>query len=191
VRAIGAEHLENALAALAASVLAGAAPLEAARAIERAAPRPGRFEVHGSGPHVVIDFAHSPDALTRTLRTARQLCRGKLWLVFGAGGNRDRDKRPAMGQAARTADRVLLTSDNCRDEDPGEICAAIGAGLRGHPDVAEELDRERAIGRAITSAGESDVVLVAGRGPERELQLGSRRIPLVDADVAEAALRLR
>jgi UDP-N-acetylmuramoyl-L-alanyl-D-glutamate--2,6-diaminopimelate ligase len=191
VRAIGAEHLENALAALAAAVLAGAAPLEAARAIELAAPRPGRFEVQGSGPHVVIDFAHSPDALTRTLRTARQLCRGKLWLVFGAGGNRDRDKRPAMGQAARAADRVLLTSDNSRDEDPREICAAIGTGLQGHPSVAEELDRERAIGQAITGAAEDDVVLVAGRGPERELQLGSRRIPLVDAEVAEAALRLR
>ncbi|HKY35160.1 MAG TPA: UDP-N-acetylmuramyl-tripeptide synthetase [Polyangiaceae bacterium] len=191
LRAIGAEHVENALAALGAAILAGALPLEAARAIERAAPQPGRFEVHGSGPHVVIDFAHSPDALARTLRTARQLCRGKLWLVFGAGGNRDREKRPAMGEAARAADRVLLTSDNCRDEHPGAICAAIGAGLQGHPDVAQELDRERAISRAIAAADADDVVLVAGRGPERELQLGSRHIPLVDAEVAEAALRLR
>jgi UDP-N-acetylmuramoyl-L-alanyl-D-glutamate--2,6-diaminopimelate ligase len=140
---------------------------------------------------VVVDFAHGPDALTRTLRTARQLCRGKLWLVFGAGGNRDQGKRPAMGEAARAADRVLLTSDNCRDEDPRDICAALGEGLRDHPNVAEVLDRERAISQAIAAAEESDVVLVAGRGPERELQLGSRRIPLVDAEVAEAALRLR
>jgi UDP-N-acetylmuramoyl-L-alanyl-D-glutamate--2,6-diaminopimelate ligase len=191
VRAIGAEHVENALAALAAAILAGASPIEAARAIELCQPRPGRFEVHGSGPHAVVDFAHTPDALFRTLRTARQLCRGELWLVFGAGGNRDREKRPAMGQAARTADRVLLTSDNCRDEDPGQICEAIRSGLVGHERVLVELDRARAIQQAVASAGADDVVVIAGRGPERELQLGSRRIPLVDAEIAEAALGLR
>lgn len=191
VRAIGAEHVENALAALSAAVLSGAAAASAAQAIELAAPRPGRFEVHGAGPHVVVDFAHSPDALARALGTAQALCRGKLWLVFGAGGNRDREKRPAMGEAARGADRVLLTTDNCRDEDPRRICDDIAEGLTGHDSVSLELDRERAIRHAVASAAESDVVLIAGRGPELELELGSRRIPLVDADVAEAALRMR
>ena len=191
LHAIGPEHVENALAALAAAILTGASPLAAAQAIERIRPRPGRFEVHGRGPHVVVDFAHSPDALMRTLRTARSLCARQLWLVFGAGGNRDRDKRPAMGEAARAAERVILTSDNCRDEDPRDICQAIQAGLTGHVGVEVELDREQAIRRAIAEAGPDDVILIAGRGPERELQLGSSRIPLVDADVAEAALRLR
>lgn len=191
VRAIGAEHMENALAALAAAVLAGADAAAAARAIEAAPPRPGRFQVYGRGPHVVVDFAHSPDALTRTLGTARSLCGGKLWLVFGAGGNRDRDKRPVMGQAARAADRVVLTSDNCRDEDPRDICAALQSGLGDHPGVAIELNREQAIVETVLAAATNDVVLVAGRGPERELLLGDRRIPLVDGDVVEAALTSR
>jgi UDP-N-acetylmuramoyl-L-alanyl-D-glutamate--2,6-diaminopimelate ligase len=191
VRAIGAEHMENALAALAAATLAGAEPARAAHAIELAAARPGRFEVHGAGPHVVVDFAHTPDALTRTLATARSLCSGALSVVFGAGGNRDKDKRPAMGEAARQADRVFLTTDNCRDEDPAAICAALGAGLVGHPQVTVELDRARAIGHAIAHASTDDVVLVAGRGPERELQIGHQRVALVDGEVVDAALASR
>lgn len=147
--------------------------------------------MHGTGPYVVVDFAHSPDALTRTLRTARSLCQGKLCVVFGAGGKRDRDKRPAMGEAARQADAVLLTCDNSRDEDPADICRALHSGLTGHPSVSVELDRERAILRAIGDARAEDVVVIAGRGPERELDLGSRRITLVDADVARAALAAR
>lgn len=191
LRAIGAEHVENALAALCAATLAGVPTARAALAVERAAPRPGRFEVYGNAPHVVVDFAHSPDALRRVVGTARALSSGKLWLVFGAGGNRDRDKRPAMGEAARAADRVLLTSDNCRDEDPREICAAIRRGLSGHADVMLELDREQAIRQAVSAAAPGDVVLVAGRGPERVLDLGTKRIALCDADVVQAALAER
>jgi UDP-N-acetylmuramoyl-L-alanyl-D-glutamate--2,6-diaminopimelate ligase len=191
LRAIGAEHVENALAALCGAILAGVSPLAAAAAIERAAPRPGRFEVHGAGPYVVVDFAHSPDALARTLATARALCAGDVWLVFGAGGKRDKAKRPAMGQAASRADRVIVTTDNCRDEDPRQICQALLEGLVGHAHASVELDRERAIREAVAAAGPTDVILIAGRGPERELDLGSRRIQLVDADVAEAALSER
>lgn len=191
IRALGAEHVENALAALAAAALAGVEPRSALAAIEQAPPRPGRFEVYGSGPHVVVDFAHSPDALERTLRTARGLCQGQLWVVFGAGGKRDRDKRPAMGEAARQADVVVLTTDNCRNEDPSEICHALQMGLVGHMRVSVELDRERAILGAIADARPEDVVVIAGRGPERELDLGSSRITLVDAEVAQAALTAR
>lgn len=191
IRALGAEHVENALAALAAATLAGVKPRTALAAIEQAPPRPGRFEVYGSGPYVVVDFAHSPDALERTLRTARGLCQGQLCVVFGAGGKRDRDKRPAMGEAARQADVVVLTTDNCRNEDPSEICRALQLGLADHPRVSVELDRERAIVRAIADAQPEDVVVIAGRGPERELDLGSRRITLVDAEVAQAALTAR
>jgi UDP-N-acetylmuramoyl-L-alanyl-D-glutamate--2,6-diaminopimelate ligase len=191
LRAIGPEHLENALAALCAAILAGVPAQRAARAIERAAPRPGRFEVYGNGPHVVVDFAHSPDALARVISTARALCAGKLWLVFGAGGKRDRDKRPSMGEAARGADHVVLTSDNCRDEDAREICAAIRGGLGDHAGVTLELDRERAIREAVSGAAADDVVLVAGRGPERELDLGTKRIALVDGEVAQTALAER
>src|SRR5690606_9256352 len=114
-----------------------------------------------------------------------------LWLVFGAGGNRDRDKRPAMGQAARAADQVVLTTDNCRDDDPRDICAALRSGLGDHAGVTPELSRERAIREAVLAAGASDVVLVAGRGPERELVIGGQRLPLVDGDVVGAALTSR
>lgn len=191
VRAIGAEHLENALAALCGAVLSGVAAEQAARAIAAARPRPGRFEVFGSGPYAVVDFAHSPDALTRVIRTARALCAGELWLVFGAGGTRDREKRPAMGEAARAADHIVLTTDNCRDEAARDICQDIAAGLIGHASVTLELDRERAIRSTIRAATPGDVVLVAGRGPERELQLGTQRVTLVDADVVRAALAER
>lgn len=188
VRAIGAEHLENALAALCGAVLSGAAAEPAARAIAGAASRPGRFEVFGSGPYAVVDFAHSPDALTRVIRTARALCAGKLWVVFGAGGKRDREKRPAMGEAARAADHVVLTTDNCRDEDARDICRAIRAGLAGHPNVTLDLDREHAIRGTIAAAAVDDVVLVAGRGPETELDLGPQRVRLSDGEVCESAL---
>jgi UDP-N-acetylmuramoyl-L-alanyl-D-glutamate--2,6-diaminopimelate ligase len=191
LRAIGHEHVENALAALCAAIMAGVEPRAAAAAIEQAAPRPGRFEVHGTGPFVVVDFAHSPDALMRTLGTARALCRGELWLVFGAGGKRDKGKRVAMGQAASRADHVLVTTDNCRDEDPRDICQALMAGLVGHAHALVELDRERAIREAVAAAEAEDVIVIAGRGPERELDLGFRRITLVDAEVAEQALRER
>ena len=93
-----------------------------------------------------------------------------------------------MGRAARLADRVVLTSDNCRDEDPRDICAALQSGLIGHSGVTIELDRAQAIEAAVVNAAPEDVVLVAGRGPERELLIGRERIPLVDADVVEAAL---
>lgn len=191
VRAIGPEHVENALAALCAAILAGVPPEPATRAIERAAPRPGRFEVYGTAPHVVVDFAHSPDALRRVVSTARALCTGELWVVFGAGGNRDREKRPVMGEAARAADHVVLTSDNCRDEDPREICAAIRDGLHGHESVLVELDRERAIRTAVAAAEPDDVVLVAGRGTERELSQGGERVQLCDGEVVQAALGQR
>ncbi len=191
VRAIGPEQLENALAALSAAVLAGVPAEQAAAAISRARPPAGRFEVFGNGPRVVVDFAHSPDALSRVLRTARSLCEGKLVVVFGAGGNRDRDKRPAMGEAARAADHVLLTTDNCRDEAPAAICEAIRTGLAGHEHVSIVLQRDEAIGRAVAQAGAADVVLIAGRGPERELVVGEQRLLLVDGQVATAALARR
>jgi UDP-N-acetylmuramoyl-L-alanyl-D-glutamate--2,6-diaminopimelate ligase len=191
LRAVGPEHVENAMAALAAAILAGVPAPAAARAIEAVAPRPGRFEVHGAGPHVVIDFAHSPDALARTLATARSLCAGDLWLVFGAGGRRDRDKRPAMGAAARAADHVILTSDNCRDEDPRAICDDLLKGLVEHPQTTLELDRERAIHQAIAAAASTDLVVIAGRGPETQLDLGTHRLALIDAVVAEQALQRR
>jgi UDP-N-acetylmuramoyl-L-alanyl-D-glutamate--2,6-diaminopimelate ligase len=205
LRAIGDIYAENAIAALAAAMVAGVPPDDAARALAEAPVPPGRFEVvHGgpharardesglehptAGPRVVVDYAHSPDALARTLAVARTLCEGTLVVVFGAGGDRDRDKRSPMGAAAARADRVVLTSDNPRSEDPVRIADAIRAGIPAERDVTVELDRRKAIVLAVRGAGPRDVVVIAGRGPETEQIVGEARVPLDDAAEARAAL---
>jgi UDP-N-acetylmuramoyl-L-alanyl-D-glutamate--2,6-diaminopimelate ligase len=187
VRAIGEIFAENAIAALMAAVASGIRPEDAARAISAMAPPSGRFELVARRPDVVVDFAHTPDALARTLATARHLCSGSLTVVFGAGGNRDRAKRPLMGAAAAVADRVILTSDNPRDENPEAIAAAIRDGIRSSCLVRVELDRERAIQVALEEADAGDVVVVAGRGHETEQVTGARRVPFVDQEVARRA----
>jgi len=191
VRAIGDVYAENALAAVGAALSAGVPIEKAAAAIARAEAPPGRFEVVSRRPYVIVDYAHSPDALARTVASARQLARARLVVVFGAGGHRDREKRPKMGEAAHPADHVLITSDNPRDEDPGAIAAAIRLGLGAHPNVDTELDRRAAIRRAIIGAATEDVVLIAGRGHETEQIVGDQAFAFSDKDVALAAVRER
>jgi UDP-N-acetylmuramoyl-L-alanyl-D-glutamate--2,6-diaminopimelate ligase len=143
----------------------------------------------GAGePHVVVDYAHTPDALARTLASARALCAGRLTVVFGAGGKRDKAKRAPMGEAARVADRVVLTSDNPRDEDPRAIARAIAAGLAGHGGVETALDRAEAITRAVRGSGAGDVVVVAGKGHETEQVVGAVARAFSDQEVVRAAL---
>ena len=191
VRAVGEVFAENGLAALLGAVAAGVPGEQAANAIAGAAAPPGRFEVVHERPYVVVDYAHTPDALMRTLRAARTLTRGKLALVFGAGGNRDKAKRGPMGKAAAAADRVLLTSDNPREEDPVAIASAIRRGIQGRCEVLMELDRAAAIARAIAEAGEEDVVLIAGKGHEKEQIVGDEVHPFDDAEVARRAAASR
>jgi len=136
---------------------------------------------------VVVDYAHTPDALQRTLECARELCAGKLSVVFGAGGERDQAKRPMMGEAARVADRVFLTSDNPRSEDPKAIANAIHGGLVGHAGVELVLDRSEAITRAIRDAAREDVVVIAGKGHESEQQIGAEIRHFSDREVARNA----
>lgn len=188
LRAIGDLNAENAAAAWAAAVVAGVDPARAAAAISVAAPPLGRFEVIGHGPHIVVDFAHTPDALARTLAAARLLCKGTLWVVFGAGGHRDQGKRAPMGEAARAADRVIVTSDNPRDEEPAAIAAAILQGLAGAPGVETLLDREAAIRRAVSFAAPRDVVVIAGKGHEVVQQIRGAEVPFRDQVVALDAL---
>ncbi len=194
VRAIGEVYAENALAALLGAVAAGVPPADACAALADAPPPPGRFEVVHARPYVVVDYAHSPDALARTVQTARKLADaggGKLSVVFGAGGKRDKAKRAPMGEAARAADRVILTTDNPRDEDPAVIARAIAEGLRRHANVITELDRAKAIRMAIASAGDEDVVLIAGKGHETEQLVGTEVRHFSDVDVATEALAAR
>jgi len=193
IRAIGAVFAENALAAFGAALMAGVPADEAAAALSRARAPPGRFEVleASRGPHLVVDYAHTPDALARTLATARSLCEGELWVVFGAGGDRDRAKRAPMGAAASSADHVVLTSDNPRNESPALIADQIRGGIERATRVRVDLDRRRAIRGAVLDAGERDVVVIAGRGHEVRQVIGGQALSIEDAREARAAMRER
>ena len=145
---------------------------------------PGRMERFGgeSGqPLVIVDYAHTPQALEYALIALRQVCRGSLWCVFGAGGERDPGKRSLMGACAeKLADRVILTDDNPRREDPQEIVADILSGISVPSAVLVEHDRAAAIRRAVDSADGSDVVLVAGKGHETYQEIGNQLLPFDD-----------
>jgi UDP-N-acetylmuramyl tripeptide synthase len=140
----------------------------------------------------VLDFAHTPDALTRTLATARRLARGSVWVVFGAGGERDQGKRPLLGAAAAAgADRIVLTSDNPRREDPAQIIAQIRAGIPHASTVYQDPSRAAAIAFAMREAAADDLVVIAGRGRETHQLVGTQWLPLADADIARQALENR
>ncbi len=171
-------------------------PLDgAAAALERVHAPAGRMqrvqaETVTPGPAVYVDYAHTPAGLEAALESLRLHCTGKLWCVFGCGGDRDRGKRPLMGQvAAKLADRVVVTSDNPRFEDPQAIIAAVLEGM-GRRDVAIP-DRARAIGYAIREARDNDVILVAGKGHEDVQLVAGKRLPFSDVDTARAALAAR
>jgi UDP-N-acetylmuramoyl-L-alanyl-D-glutamate--2,6-diaminopimelate ligase len=191
---IGRFNAENLLVTLGA-LLAFDVPLDdACAALAVCAPPKGRMEIHGGNgaPHVVIDYAHTPDALERVLATLREACDGEIWCVFGCGGERDAGKRPLMGAvAARYAEHVVLTDDNPRGEDPAAIVAAIRAGLEAHPSVVVEHARDAAIARAIRAARPSDVVLVAGKGHETVQIVGDERRPFDDREAVARALGRR
>ena len=185
LRAIGDVFVENALAALGCALLAGVPVEPAVRLLATLPAPPGRFQVVRQSPHVVVDYAHTPDALVRTLATARQLCRGALTVVFGAGGDRDKAKRPLLGAAACAADHIVLTSDNPRSEAPGVIMDEIAAGITAHGSVTREQDRARAIQLALARAGRDDVVLIAGKGHERTQQFAGQITAFSDVAIVE------
>jgi UDP-N-acetylmuramoyl-L-alanyl-D-glutamate--2,6-diaminopimelate ligase len=190
---VGAFNLSNALGVLGCLMARGIPFADAARRLERLPPVPGRMQAVGDRPLVVVDYAHTPDALEKVLAALQPVARsrgGKLAVVIGAGGDRDPAKRPAMGAvASRLADRVLLTSDNPRGEDPLAIIDAIRQGTTGK--VAADPDRESAIRAAIAEADGADVILVAGKGHETSQEIAGRRTPFSDMAVAAAALGLR
>jgi UDP-N-acetylmuramoyl-L-alanyl-D-glutamate--2,6-diaminopimelate ligase len=189
LRAIGEVYVENALAALGVAMWLGAPASAAIARLATVPAPPGRFQVVHREPDVVVDYAHTPDALERALATARRLCRGKLVLVFGAGGDRDRAKRPLLGAAARAADRVVLTSDNPRSEAPEQIADEIAEGLGERSDVVRELDRERAIRQAVQNSDARDLVLVAGKGHEGTQEVAGVKLPFSDVAIVQASVK--
>jgi UDP-N-acetylmuramoyl-L-alanyl-D-glutamate--2,6-diaminopimelate ligase len=189
----GRFNVANVLAALAAARSVGVELATAVEALAGAGQVPGRFEPVQEGQRfeVLVDYAHTPDSLENVLGAARDLGGGRVHVVFGCGGDRDRGKRPLMGEiATRLADRVIVTSDNPRSEDPVEIIHEILAGAGD--DVAWLADRRAAIGQAIAGADDGDVVVIAGKGHEQGQELaGGRKVPFDDVAVARAALRAR
>jgi UDP-N-acetylmuramoyl-L-alanyl-D-glutamate--2,6-diaminopimelate ligase len=190
LRLSGGFNRLNGLAAVAISRLLGVPPRAVSDGLERVAGVPGRFETIDEGQPftVIVDYSHKPGALEAVLRAARELTAGRLICVFGAGGDRDRGKRPQMGQVANElADLAVVTSDNPRSEDPVAIIEEILTGMDGDPVV--EPDRRRAIAIAIGEADEGDAVVIAGKGNEQGQEFADRKIPFDDREVAREALR--
>jgi UDP-N-acetylmuramoyl-L-alanyl-D-glutamate--2,6-diaminopimelate ligase len=191
----GRFNVSNVLGAVAAVRALGVPLGQIAAALPHAGRVPGRFEPVDEGQPfaVLVDYAHTPDSLENVLRAARALTERELICVFGCGGDRDRGKRPQMGEiSARLADRTLVTSDNPRSEDPGAIVAEIVAGVPAERAgaVAVEVDRRAAIAGAIEAARAGDVVVIAGKGHEQGQELaGGEKVPFDDATVAREALR--
>jgi len=187
---IGRHNAENAAAALEAACAIGAEPREAIEALKGVLPARGRLEAVQQEPFLVlVDYAHTDDALAKALRTVREVTRGAVHLVFGCGGDRDRTKRPRMGAvAAKGADHVVITNDNPRSEDPGRIAQEILDGLRKSARVSVQLDRRAAIREAIAAAGPGDAVLIAGKGHETGQIVGSEVHPFDDVLVAREEL---
>jgi UDP-N-acetylmuramoyl-L-alanyl-D-glutamate--2,6-diaminopimelate ligase len=192
---LGRFNVSNALAA-AATALASGLPFDAVvSGLQEPLAIPGRLERVFAAPDqpftVLVDYAHTPDALDRVLEAARGLAPGgRVITVFGSGGDRDRQKRPAMGRAAAAgADIVVLTSDNPRSEDPDQIARAVLDGLRdGRASITVELDRRAAIRAALSAARPGDVVVIAGKGHETGQTIGDRTVPFDDRVVAREQL---
>jgi UDP-N-acetylmuramoyl-L-alanyl-D-glutamate--2,6-diaminopimelate ligase len=184
---LGDFNADNVLTVLAV-LLGWDVPLAAAAAaLSRAPAPPGRMEPFGSGPHALVDFAHTPDALAQALSAARAHCRGRLWVVFGCGGDRDAGKRPLMGEiAAALADEVVLTDDNPRSENPEAIIDDIRSGIAERAALVVEHDRALAIRTTLARAAPEDLVLIAGKGHETYQIYGSERRAFRDQSVVRA-----
>ena len=196
---VGNFNISNALGVMGAMLAKGLGLRAAIEAVEALLPAPGRMQQVGGqdAPMIVIDYAHTPDALEKTLAALRPVATdrgGQLWCVFGCGGDRDPGKRPQMGKIAQMADHVLVTSDNPRSEDPHSIIEQIVAGMdRNNPASTVQTldDRAAAILSAIKHAGKPDVILLAGKGHEPYQEIKGKKLPFSDADHAQLALSAR
>ena len=186
---VGAFQVQNAGIAAGLAIVTGAEPGPVFAALEKLVGAKGRLELTGThnGAPIFIDYAHKPDALKKTLESLRPYARGKLVVVFGAGGDRDKGKRPIMGRiAAENADLVIVTDDNPRTENPGAIRAAILAGAKGATEIG---DRAEAIRTAVTGLTTGDVLLIAGKGHEPGQIIRDRILPFSDHEAVVAALQ--
>jgi UDP-N-acetylmuramoyl-L-alanyl-D-glutamate--2,6-diaminopimelate ligase len=194
LRLAGRFNVYNALAALNAAVAAGVPEEVAAAGAGDVRRVRGRFEAVEAGQPftVVVDYAHTPDGLASALTAAREVAQGRVVVVFGAGGERDRAKRPLMGEVvSRLADMAVLTSDNPRNDDPQQIMDEVAAGFVGECGLVREPDRARAIRAALGAARAGDVVVIAGKGHETGQEIAGRVLPFDDVVEARRALARR
>lgn len=190
---IGVVNLKNVLAAVAVLGAEGFAAEQIQRSLASLRPVPGRLErlETVAGVQVIVDYAHTPDALEQVLTSLRPHCQQQLWCVFGCGGNRDKSKRPLMAAIAeKHADVLVVTSDNPRDETPADIAADITRAL-SKPGYVLELDRQRAIEHAIGKAADGDLIVIAGKGHEDYQEWQGKRLPFSDVKCARLALAQR
>jgi UDP-N-acetylmuramyl-tripeptide synthetase len=193
-RLVGLYNVSNVLGVIAAMRALGVPMAACVRACGSLKPVPGRMECVGGDnePLVAIDYAHTPDALAKALdalKPVAQAREGRLWCVFGCGGDRDAGKRPMMGAVASgRADRVVVTSDNPRSEKPQSIISQILLGMAGCDHVEVESDRAAGISKALAGAGNRDVVLIAGKGHETYQDIDGKKLPFSDLEQARVAL---
>jgi UDP-N-acetylmuramyl-tripeptide synthetase len=199
LRLVGQHNVHNALAAAASALSLGASELTVASALEDARSVPGRLELveaptgRSRGPRVFVDYAHTPDALDKVCRTLAEVCEGKLHVVFGCGGDRDRTKRAPMAKAvAAHAHHAYLTSDNPRHEEPEAILDEVEPGFVGSScDRRRIVDRAEAIRAAVASSAAEDTVLIAGKGHETYQIFKDTMVPFDDRQEAARALAAR
>jgi UDP-N-acetylmuramoyl-L-alanyl-D-glutamate--2,6-diaminopimelate ligase len=182
----GQFNVANAAIALTCAAIVGIDRSAAVGRLANMVPIPGRYNTvdSPSGLWVVVDYAHTPDAIRNVIEETRNHVEGKIIVVVGAGGDRDRDKRPLMGEAATTADFAVITNDNPRSEDPAAIIEAVISGVPADASFLVEPDRRAAIRRALRFADVADAVLILGKGHEAEQEFADRTVPFDDAQVA-------
>lgn len=184
IKALGQFNIYNSLAVFCSLMASGYPADRVVEVMSQLKAAPGRMEIVSSAPYVLVDYAHTPDALENVLTTLNQLKQGQLWVIFGCGGDRDKTKRPVMGKAASLyADKIVITSDNPRSEDPGAIVDEIANGIPATVSVTKLINREDAIAHALSSAGKNDIILIAGKGHEAYQQIGSEKFAFSDQDV--------
>jgi len=176
-------NVMNALAAIKTCKFLGIPTKKIQSALKTLPPIPGRFNtIDVDGRTVVIDYAHTPDALENILKSARKICKGKLISIFGCGGDRDKSKRPLMGEiSGKLADKTIITSDNPRSEEPEQIAKQIAGGVCGNFII--EVDRKKAIHHAISISERGDIIVIAGKGAENYMEIKGKKVPYSDYQV--------
>jgi UDP-N-acetylmuramoyl-L-alanyl-D-glutamate--2,6-diaminopimelate ligase len=191
IQALGKFNVYNSLAVFT-SLMVHGYPVEAViKVMKQLKPAPGRMELVVNSPYVLVDYAHTPDALENVLMTLSQLKKGDLWVIFGCGGDRDKTKRPIMGKAAsQYADRVVVTSDNPRSEDPEQIINEIACGIPSPTQLTKLINREEAIAYALNNANKEDIILIAGKGHEDYQLIGKQKYVFSDQEVVRRLLHI-